>query len=248
MQAYKSTEGQPSLGDTNSAIIRLDNFEGPFDLLLYLVKNAKINIFDLSLSGITGQFIDVIGQNDLESTADFIFTAAELLYLKSRTLIPIETEIEDESEDDREEYIENLIEYQKYKNVTMLIKKNMDSGRILMRRDPQYVMDFDDVENWVEVSVMDLIMAFSRVVQEVDTPLLKIGIEEITIEDKIDDILNHLIDEQDVMFKSLFPAACSRYELIITFLALLELVKMKKIFILQHRLFGNIKLVRRESA
>jgi len=248
MQAYKSTEGQPSLGDTNSAIIRLDNFEGPFDLLLYLVKNAKINIFDLSLSGITGQFIDVIGQNDLESTADFIFTAAELLYLKSRTLIPIETEIEDESEDDREEYIENLIEYQKYKNVTMLIKKNMDSGRILMRRDPQYVMDFDDVENWVEVSVMDLIMAFSRVVQEVDTPLLKIGIEEITIEDKIDDILNHLIDEQDVMFKSLFPAACSRYELIITFLALLELVKMKKIFILQHRLFGNIKLVRRERA
>ncbi len=248
MQAYKSTEGQPSLGDTNSAIIRLDNFEGPFDLLLYLVKNAKINIFDLSLSGITGQFIDVIGQNDLESTADFIFTAAELLYLKSRTLIPIETEIEDESEDDREEYIENLIEYQKYKNATMLIKKNMDSGRILMRRDPQYVMDFDDVENWVEVSVMDLIMAFSRVVQEVDTPLLKIGIEEITIEDKIDDILNHLIDEQDVMFKSLFPAACSRYELIITFLALLELVKMKKIFILQHRLFGNIKLVRRESA
>ena len=248
MQAYKSTEGQPSPGDTNSAIIRLDNFEGPFDLLLYLVKNAKINIFDLSLSGITGQFIDVISQNDLESTADFIFTAAELLYLKSRTLIPIETEIEDESEDDREEYIENLIEYQKYKNVTMLLKENMDSGRILMRRDPQYVMDFDDVENWVEVSVMDLIMAFSRVVREVDTPLLKIGIEEITIEDKIDDILNHLIDEQDVMFKSLFPAACSRYELIITFLALLELVKMKKIFILQHRLFGNIKLVRRESA
>jgi segregation and condensation protein A len=231
--------------------IQVGQFEGPFDLLLYLVRNSKISIQDLSISHITGQFIESLSRMEfsLETISDFIFTAAQLLYLKSRVLLPQmdEIDIEEEAEDGRREYVHNLIEYQKYKIVSENLRERFESGEVLLRRDPQLVMDFKDGENWEEISILDLVMAFSQVAKEVDTSIFKsIEMEQISIEDKIDEIVNLLIQSESVMFASLFPAQFSKYELIITFLALLELVKMKKIYILQHRLFGSIKLVRRE--
>jgi len=229
--------------------IKIDLFEGPFDLLLYLVKNSKIRIQELSISEITGQFIRSIErQFDPDVASEFIFTAAQLLYLKSRILLPQNIDIEDGESDERKEFIENLIEYQKYKNISQALKQNLESGKILIRRDPQLVIDFKDGENWEEISIVDLILAFSRVAKEVDKQVFKsIELEEISIEDKIDEIINLLIENQSIMFGSLFSSQYSKYELIISFLALLELVKMKKIYILQHKLFGSIKLMRREG-
>jgi len=229
--------------------IKIDLFEGPFDLLLYLVKNSKIRIQELSISEITGQFIRSIErQFDPDLASEFIFTAAQLLYLKSRILLPQNIDIEDGESDERKEFIENLIEYQKYKNISQALKRNLESGKILIRRDPQLVIDFKDGENWEEISIVDLILAFSRVAKEVDRRVFKsIELEEISIEDKIDEIINLLIENQSIMFGSLFSSHYSKYELIISFLALLELVKMKKIYILQHKLFGSIKLMRREE-
>jgi len=235
---------------TNKYNVKIDNFEGSFDLLLYLVKNSKINPQDLSISDITGQFLQTLHQKqcNLEIASEFIFTAAQLLYLKSRILIPQEMPVDDEEADNRQEFIVNLIEYQKYKNVSRLFKDSTESNGILMRRDPQLVIDFNDNENWDEITIIDLIMAFSRVAKEVDKSVFKsIEMEEISIEDKIDEIENQLIAHDSLLFTALFSSRSSKYELIITFLALLELVKMKKIYILQHRLFGNIKLIRREA-
>ncbi len=233
----------------NAYTVKLDVFEGPFDLLLYLVKNSKIRIQELSISEITGQFVRSIGtQCNPDVTSEFIFTAAQLLYLKSRILLPQEIDIEEGEGDERREFIENLIEYQKYKNISHALKQNLETGKILIRRDPQLIIDFKDGENWEEISVVDLILAFSRVAKEVDKGVFKsIELEEISIEDKIDEIINLLIENQSVMFSSLFSSHYSKYELIISFLALLELVKMKKIYILQHKLFGSIKLMRREE-
>lgn len=233
--------------------IRISQFEGPFDLLLYLVRNSKISIHDLSISEITSQFIASLQglQLDLESVSEFIFTAAQLLYLKSRVLLPrnagSELETGEEQEDTRREFVHNLIEYQKYRKVSGELRERLETGPVLLRRDIQLVMDFKDGENWEEVSILDLIMAFSRVAKEVDTSVFRsVEMERISIEEKIDEIVNLLIERESILFASLFPRSFSKYELIITFLALLELVKMKKIFILQHRMFGSIKLVRRE--
>ncbi len=229
--------------------VKIDLFEGPFDLLLYLVKNSKIRIQELSISEITGQFIMSIGsQFNPDVASEFIFTAAQLLYLKSRILLPQDIDIEEGEGDERKEFIENLIEYQKYKNISQTLKQNLETGKILIRRDPQLVLDFKDGENWEEISVVDLILAFARVAKEVDKRVFKsIELEEISIDDKIDEIIDLLIENQSVLFSSLFSSHYTKYELIISFLALLELVKMKKIYILQHKLFGSIKLMRREE-
>jgi segregation and condensation protein A len=186
------------------------------------------------------------GEINIDAASEFIFTAAHLLYLKSRTLLPEETPYLEEEPDERREYIENLIEYQKYKNASHKLQDGLEKGSLLMRRKPQLIIDFNDSENWEEISIVDLVMAFARVAKEVDKSVFRtIEMEEISIEDKIDDIINQLIDSDQLMFDALFPSTFSKYELIITFLALLELVKMKKIFILQHKLFGNIKIIKR---
>ena len=230
--------------------IRLDKFEGPFDLLIYLVKNSKININDLSISEITKQFLYYLkeaSEVNIEKTSNFIFTTSILLYLKSKTLIPQEIFIEDEGMDERKEFVDNLIEYQKFKVAAGVMKKNIEEEKVLIRRDAQLMIDFKDNDNWEEVSIMDLIIAFSKVAKEVDESVLKtVEMEEISIDDKINEILDYLIKNQTVTFHLLFPSNCSKYVLIITFLALLELVKMKKIYILQHKLFGSIKIIQRE--
>jgi segregation and condensation protein A len=232
-----------------SYVVKVENFEGPFDLLLYLVRNSKVNIRDLNISEITSQFIDTLKdvRVQLEPVSEFIFTASHLLYLKSRILLPEEISLIDEETDERREYIENLIEYQKYKNAAMQLRDGLSRNEVLQRKDSQLFIDFQDSENWKEISIVDLVLAFTRVASEVDKSLFRsVEMEEISIDDKIDEILNQLIGHNQLMFDALFPSTFSKYELIITFLALLELVKMKKIYIMQHKQFGSIKLIRRE--
>jgi segregation and condensation protein A len=231
--------------------VKLDKFEGPFDLLLYLVKNSKININDLLISDITQQFLTFLGESsdlNIEKTSSFILTTSILIYLKSRSLLPQEIDLADEEADDRREFVDNLIEYQKYKSAARIMRSNIERETVLIRKQPQLMIDFKDNENWEEVSIMDLIMAFSRVAKEVDKTVFRsIEMEEVSIDDKINEILDFLKTNKTLDFYSLFPERNSKYLFIVTFLSLLELVKMKKIFILQHKLFGTIKILRRDE-
>ncbi|KPJ87008.1 MAG: hypothetical protein AMS17_09875 [Spirochaetes bacterium DG_61] len=236
--------------DTKTYQVKVEKFEGPFDLLLYLVKNSKISINDLSISEITEQFLHYIDKStemNMETASSFILTASILLYLKSKTLLPQEIVYEDEEQDERREYVGNLIEYQKYRTAALLMKKIMEEEKVLIRRDSQLMFDFKDSENWEEVSIVDLIIAFSRVAREVDKTVFKtVELEDISIDDKINEIIDYLNKEGAITFNLLFSKNFSKYVLIITFLALLELVKMKKVYILQHKLFGSIRIVRRD--
>lgn len=236
--------------------VKIENFEGPFDILLYLVRNSKINIHELSISEITHQFVlfmkglEAVNETiSVEETSNFVLTASILLYLKSKTLLPEEILVdEDEDNDSRKEFVDNLIEYQKYKSTAQLLKRCLDEEKVLIRKEAQLSLDFKDNENWEEVSIMDLILAFSRVAREMDKTIFRtLEIEEISIDQKIEEILNFVTKNDTLEFNNLFPAQCSKYVLIITFLALLELVKMKKVFILQHKLFGTMKITKRES-
>jgi segregation and condensation protein A len=229
--------------------VKTDVFEGPFDLLLYLVKSSKINLDDVSLAEITKGLLEYFKQSseiNLDSSSDCIVKVSLLLYLKSRILIPQALTVPDEEIDERREFVENLLEYQKYKSAARQMRETLDQKKILVRRETQLFIDFKDRENWQEVSLVDLIVAFSRVAKEVDTSIFRtLELETISIDDKIDTILDYLIDNAELWFNTLFRTDVTRYELIITFLALLELVKMGKIYILQHKLFGNIKIIKR---
>lgn len=231
--------------------IKIDQFEGPFDLLLYEVRNAKININEVLISDITKQFIDFLKKSkelNIELTSSFIFTTSILLFLKSNTLIPGEITNGIEDTDDREEYIDNLIEYQKYKKAAQRFSRSIEVERILLRKDSQFLLEYYDRENWEEVSIIDLIITFSRLAKGIDNSIFtSIKREEISIDDKMDDIIEYLTGHQSLIFQTLFPQRASRYEFIITFLALLELVKMGKICLLQHKLFGNIKILKKQE-
>jgi segregation and condensation protein A len=231
--------------------IRIENFEGPFDLLLYLVKNSKININDISISEITMQFLEFLNRSiviDIEESSLFIFTVSSLMNIKSKILLPQEIEIEAEGPDERDEYVRNLIEYQKYKRAAEVMKMKLEEEKILMRNETQLTIDFKDSENWEEISIVDLIIAFSKVAKEVDKSVFKvIEMEEVSIEDKINEIMDYLSDNSTMQFNLLFSPNSSKNILIITFLSLLELVKMRKIYILQHKLFGTIKIIKREE-
>jgi segregation and condensation protein A len=231
--------------------IKIEQFEGTFDLLLFLVKSAKINLHDVPLSEITRgllEFFRTRADLDLDRTADYIFKTSILLYIKSKYLIPAELAVEEDEEDERREFVDNLLEYQKYKSAAQALKENLEGSTVLARRDTQLIIDFNDKENWEEISIIDLIAAFSRVATQVDTSVFRtLEVENISIDDKIDDIMNFLISNAELMFHTLFGQNVTRYELIITFLALLELVKMGKIYILQHKLFGSIKILKREK-
>ena len=232
--------------------IKIEQFEGTFDLLLFLVRDSKISLHDVSLSKITQGLLDFWNtktDRDLDVTSDYIFKTSLLMYIKSKLLIPAELAAEEDEGDNRREFVDSLIEYQKYKNAARVLKESLDTGKVLVRRDTQQIIDFKDNDNWEEISIIDLIAAFSRVAKEVDTSVFHtLDIEAISIDDKIDDIMNFLIENNELLFHTLFGQDVTRYELIITFLALLELVKMGKIHILQHKLFGNIKILKREKA
>ncbi len=228
--------------------IKIDNFEGPFDLLLFFVKNSKINANDIYISEITGQFLNSIKFEtnlDIDLYSNFILTVSMLMYIKSRSLLPIEIEL-DEEIDERTKLAEGLVKYKKYKEAAKVLMENFESEKILIRNDSQLLFDFKDNENWEQISVIELIMAFSRLTKEIDTSIFKaLEIEKISIDDKIEEITDYLLKNEEIMFSSLFSGNSTKYELIITFLALLELVKMKRIIILQHRLFGDIKIIKR---
>ena len=231
--------------------VRFDQFEGTFDLLLLLVKSAKINLYEVPLSEITEGLLEFWrargGRDpDLDLASEYILKTSLLLYMKSKHLLPVELEIDEEEQDERREFVENLIEYQKYKGAAHLLQENLENSRTLIRRETQLIIDFNDRDNWEEISIMDLLGAFMGVAREVDRGIFKnLELENISIDEKIDEILNYLINEAELLFQALFPPSVTRYELIITFLALLELVKMGKIYILQHKLFGSIKIMKR---
>ena len=232
----------------STKLVKIENFEGPFDLLLFLVKNSKINIEDIVISDITSQFLSKLEYEnplDIELYSNFVLTISMLLYIKSRSLLPIDIHL-DEEIDERTRIAEGLIEYRVYKKAAEVLKNQFENEKVLIRKDIQLRLDFKDDENWEEMSIVELIMAFSKIAKEVDTSIFKVlEIEKISIDDKIDEITDYLLKNESIMFSSLFTDNITKYELIITFLAILELVKMEKIIILQHRLFGDIKIIRR---
>ena len=227
--------------------IRLELFEGPLDLLLYLIKRDELNICDIPIMKITQQYLDYLNLMEdlnLDIAGDFLVMAATLMQIKSRMLLPPDPAgLETQEEDPRAELVRRLLEYQAFKEAAERFRELESKQSGVFGRfgsEPEYK---DDDVSFGDVSLFDLLSAFAKVLKSIneDKPheILK---DEYTVADKIHDIVERLKSETTVKFSRLFRAAKNKLEAITTFLAILELIRLKKVLIVQDEQFGEIEI------
>lgn len=245
--------------------VKLDIFEGPLDLLLYLVRQEEVELYDLSLELLTRQYLDYLGnvsQPDLDLAGDFVAMAAHLIYLKSRRLLPPEQQpdgAEDNEDDDpRWELIRQLIEYKKFKDAAGYLQ-GVETNRLdLFARPPAKPPEPTKEDEALagalsiaDIGLLDLLNAFQRMLRRLEEqqPEARMIFEEnFTVADKIQR-LRSIIDAargEPVLFSSLFSEQATRVEMVVTFLALLELVRLKHLRVTQSAAFAEVVVLRQE--
>lgn len=227
-------------------VTKINEFEGPLDLLLHLIKKSNIDIYDISLSDITDQYLEYIHQMEelnLDIASEYLVMASELLEYKSRSLLPKKIEDDKEEEDPKEELIKRLVDYKKYKEITSEFKKLEDIRSEIYTKTPSNINEYDEkVINNSELSVNDLISAFKKFIdrKEYEKPLnTKITTKELSVSDRIIKIKEILKTKNEVNFIDLFDKLTKDY-VVVTFLSILEMSKNKEIEIKQDNNFGNI--------
>ena len=228
--------------------VRLEMFEGPLDLLLHLIHKNELDITNIPVALITDQYLEYLKLMkvlNLDIAGEYLLMASTLLYIKSKMLLPSSSEEEEEEgEDPRAELIRRLLEYQKYKEAAGgLEKRPMLDRDVFIRSNP---MESEDVgkEERVEVGLFELVEAFRKILERVKTEEFhEVILDRLSVEEKVQEILSLLQKEKRSMaFHLLFPEQTSRRVIIITFLAILELVKMKLVRIFQLAPFETIRL------
>ena len=233
--------------------VRLEMFEGPLDLLLYLIKRDEIDIYDIPIERITKQYLEFMSlfkMLDLEVAGEFIEMAAKLIYIKSRSLLPVSAqppEEESEESDPRWDLVRQLLEYKKFKEAAAHLGGREAAREGVFQRVPEQPESAAAERPLGDVSVFDLINAFNKILKRLeDKPenLAEIFEENFTVADKIDLILKMTSSGTDLKFTELFTSAASRGEIVVTFLALLELVRLKQLRCVQAEPFAEIEVKR----
>lgn len=227
--------------------VKINEFEGPLDLLLHLIKKSNIDIYDISLEDITNQYLDYIKKMEelnLDIASEYLVMASELLEYKSRSLLPKKEEDEDTYEEDfKEELIKKLVDYKRYKEVTETFKELESIRSNVYTKVPSNMSDISDkIINNDDVSVDDLIDAFKLLMKrkELDKPLnTTITTKELSITDRISNIRSILKKKKKINFIDLFDNVNKSY-VVVTFLSILEMSKDNEIIIIQDDNFGNI--------
>lgn len=237
--------------------VMLDKFEGPLDLLLYLVSRAQVDIRDIFVSKITEQYLGFVAQlkgEDLEKASEFIEMAARLIEIKSRKLLP-RPRVEDENEEDPEAaLIRQLEEYKLFKLACEELKQNEQEASLRYYRMPEEIVEKTELD-LNNVTVQNLMEAFQDLMtrfeeeDEEDEPLQEIQRETFTVQEKIFYIRRRLLSEKKVIFQQLFDQDTSRQEVVVTFIAMLELIKLNRLTIKQDENDGTIhmELIQREG-
>lgn len=216
--------------------VKLDIFEGPLDLLLHLIRKNKVDIYDIPIYFITEkylEYIDMMKTMNLDLAGEFILMAATLIHIKSRMLLPIPEEgvlEEEEGVDPRSELVRKLLEYERYR----LAAEELN-GRILLGRDvftrgmtlPLDGISEDSEIALTDLSIFDLIAAFGEIIKKLPKPYqIDLTVDRFRVTDKMNHLLEALSMERSITFSDLFPETCTRGEVIVTFLAVLELCKL----------------------
>jgi segregation and condensation protein A len=227
---------------------RLEGFEGPLDLLLHLIQKNELDIFNIPISLITEQYLEylqLIKVLNLDIAGEYLLMASTLLHIKSRMLLPKSSEVEEEEEEDpRAELVRRLLEYQKYKNAALEMEKRPLLDRDVFIRLTPPEPEEEPEEERIEVNLFELLEAFRQVLERVKPETVhNVLLEHLSVEDKIQEILALLEKEnRSMVFHRLFPEQASRRIIVVTLLAILELVKMKRIRIFQLAAFETIRV------
>jgi len=228
--------------------VKLEVFEGPLDLLLYLIKRDEIDIYDISLERITRQYLEYLQafkELKIDIAGEFVVMAANLIYLKSRSLLPLDQrppEEDAEEDDPRWDLIRQLIEYKKFKEAAEQLHARAVQQEKIFTRDGGVIVEAP--LRLAEVGIFQLIHAFQNVIKRVEARenLGEIFGERFTVSEKIDIILQRVANGASHRFSDLFSDAAVRVEVVVTFLALLELIRLKQVRVIQRDLFGEIEI------
>jgi segregation and condensation protein A len=250
--ALAEAPGRDDEAQRDSYRVKLEIFEGPLDLLLYLIKKDEIDIYDIPISHITEQYLaylELMQELDIAVAGDFLVMASTLIYIKSKVLLPPEPKVggeDDLSEDPRAELVERLLEYQKFKSASQMLYSRVEIESACYTRGP---IETDSSNPEVSATVFDLLRVFRDILKRAEAKIeMEIARDEITVAEKLSQI-HALLDERErINVRELFEMSRSKRELIITFLALLELVKEWKIYLTQSELFGDIFAAKRADA
>lgn len=229
--------------------LKINEFEGPLDLLLHLIKENKMNIFDIEIEKITDQYLEYIRKQEsmnLEVASEYLVLATELIEIKSKLLLPIEKkETEDlESVDPREDLVNRLIEYEAYKKITEELKQKELSRQAIYTKTPSNLNEYidEDTNVGMDISLDELVEAFKKFLErkQEEKPLAtKVTEKEITVSSRKYDIKRILAREKRISFFKLFPVLSKEY-VVATFLAILEMAKSRELVITQKNAFEDI--------
>lgn len=227
---------------------KLPVFEGPLDLLLHLIKENKIDIYDIPIAVITQRYlkyIELMKGLNLEIAGEFIVMAATLIHIKSRMLLPPdETQTEEQMEDPRTELARRLLEYQAFKDTSTEFRTREDMWRNVFHKTPLAEEDISEREPLLfEASIFDLISAFKNILSKAPPEIMEITREMLTVADKINFIMERLEKEDSINFESLFEGVYAKVVIIITFLALLEVVRLGLAKAYQEKAFGTVWII-----
>jgi segregation and condensation protein A len=232
--------------------ITLPVFEGPLDLLLYLIRRDQIDIHDIPIAPITRQYmeyLDLMKELNLDVAGEFMVMAATLIHIKSKMLVPVEpTEAEGEEEyvDPREELVRRLLEFQRYKEAAGILHQQAQIRAATWPRPDTAIPKFDDVgEEMLEAGLFDLIAAFREMLDRRKALFAhEVESEGKSVEARMDEILALVREGQSLDFVDLFLGQATKADMIVTFLALLELIRLKRVKVYQRGLFGAIRVFR----
>ena len=234
--------------------VKLSNFEGPLDLLIHLIKKNEVNIHDIPIALITAQYLDAIGllqELDLDIAGEFLVMAATLIHIKSKMLLPrpeTAAGIEGEEEDPRDALVRRLLEHEKFKAAAGLLHEREQLRAAQWLRPDGRVAEIagDDCEPELEVDLFSLLTAFQSVVQRLkQRPNVLLPPEQLSVEARIEQLLERLSETDACGFEDLFVDAHGRGGLIVTFIALLEMIRLKLVRVFQSGSFGPIRVYKR---
>lgn len=241
--------------------IKIGEFDGPFDLLLYLIKQNKMDIYDIKIYDITIQYMDYINQMkefDLEITSEFILMAATLLEIKSKTLLPKQKDEENNEEDPRKDLVEKLLEYKLFKEAAGFFKEQSLYTGTVFTKKPEVIDDTKSKKHTNEdfinnTTILDLYGLYSKLIEQYKTKQnnnnfieKRIFVDKYKIEDKSQFIMDKLKEIKNTNFLKIVEDCECKMEVVVTFLALLELIKQRSIKIIQNGNFDNIFIERVE--
>ncbi|HWY30246.1 MAG TPA: segregation/condensation protein A [Candidatus Acidoferrum sp.] len=237
--------------------VQFEVFEGPLDLLLYLIKKEEVDIYEVNLTKLATQFIEhveLMRSFDLEVAGEFLVMASTLMFIKSRELLPVEQQVvvegEDEGEDPRWELIRQLVEYKKFKDAAAQLQSlELRQENIFPRRPGKLDFESSNAPVKTEAGIFDLLNAVNAVLkrfQQKEAGTREIFEDKWTVSEKIEFVLATITSRGSVKFSELFATAANRSEVVCTFLALLELIRLKQLQCLQPEPFAEIEIQRQE--